>query len=92
MNKHLNKLNLEVSELDTQVSFGPAHLSKTKDRVIFFQSPINHFSAFQRENTFSLKNATAVPVCRWGLSGTAHGTAGRILCASLQLFPHTREL
>ena len=39
----------------------------------------------------SSPDRAAVSVCRRCLSGLADGAVGRILCATLQFLPHTRE-
>lgn len=40
----------------------------------------------------SVTDTVALSVCRWSLPGAADGAAGRLLCSTLQLLPHTRKL
>lgn len=69
VNKHLNKLNLEVSELETQVTWPLLELS--------------WISVVRDVQKLSCQCLWSPVVCWWCVPGLTDGTPWRILCAPL---------
>lgn len=84
VNKHLNKLNLEVTELESQVR---DFLNKLMEFELTWNDLRYRF--FMK---YTCVHPSVCPVCWWRVPDIADGTAGRLLCPSVQLLPHPREL
>lgn len=88
VNKHLNKLNLEVTELETQVW-------KCQDYCLSWieshQMCILHLSVLDVVQVV-IQSVCLWPVCWRSVPGSADGAAGGLLCPSVQLLPHPGEL
>ena len=80
MNKHLNKLNLEVTDLETQVGDSPHVRLNMTNPIRFSLVCVLWDSAYM------------CAVCRWSVPGVTDGSARRLLCPAVQLLPHPREL
>lgn len=88
VNKHLNKLNLEVTELESQVG----HCLDSilcwieSNKMYFLHRTVLDVVLVVMQSVYLW------PVCWWSVPGSVDGATGRLLCPSVQLLPHPREL